>query len=65
MIARHSPLPWNLSFSYARALQEPPMEIWRGQAKNVAAAQKAFLHRARLNSAAQKGEYKAAMESGA
>lgn len=65
MITRHPKLPWNLSFSYARALQEPPMEIWRGQAKNVAAAQKAFLHRARLNGAAQKGEYKDAMESGA
>jgi fructose-bisphosphate aldolase class I len=64
MRRRHPQLPWNLSFSYARALQEPPMAIWRGQEKNVAAAQIAFLHRARLNGAAQRGEYGPAMESG-
>ena len=57
--------PWLLSFSYARALQEPPMAIWQGRAENVAAAQQAFLQRARLNAAAQRGAYTPAMESAA
>jgi fructose-bisphosphate aldolase class I len=55
-------VPWLLSFSYARALQEPPMAIWKGQAANAAAAQAAFLQRARLNSLAQLGKYDASME---
>src|SRR6185312_14740106 len=50
-------LPWNLSFSYGRALQEPPLQAWRGQSGNVAAAQQALLKRARLNSAAALGKY--------
>lgn len=54
--------PWLLSFSYARALQEPAMEAWRGKAENVAAARRAFLSRARLNAAAQRAEYDADME---
>lgn len=62
MNAIYSNLPWLLSFSYARALQEPPMAIWRGQAANAAAAQAAFLHRARLNSLAQRGEYRPDLE---
>ncbi|MCK9532473.1 MAG: fructose-bisphosphate aldolase class I [Gammaproteobacteria bacterium] len=62
MNERHPKLPWNLSFSYARALQEPVMQTWKGDAKNVDAARKAFFHRAKLNGAAQKGQYKAAME---
>jgi fructose-bisphosphate aldolase class I len=62
MNERHPKLPWNLSFSYARALQEPVMQAWKGDAKNVDAARKAFFHRAKLNGAAQKGQYKAAME---
>jgi fructose-bisphosphate aldolase class I len=53
---------WNLSYSYARALQEPPMAIWRGDPQNAKAAQEAFAKRGRLNSAAQRGEYTAAME---
>jgi len=57
--------PWVLSFSYARALQQPPMELWRGQADNVTAAQKAFLHRAKMNAAARRGEYQPDMESAA
>ena len=48
---------WPLSFSYGRALQEPPLEAWRGKAANVAAAQQALLKRARLNSAASRGAY--------
>lgn len=55
-------LPWNLSFSYARALQDYPMKIWRGEKNNVAAAQKAFYERARLNSLAAIGKYAANME---
>ncbi len=60
----HVNAPWLLSFSYARALQEPPMAIWKGRPENVAAAQQAFLHRARLNAAAQRGAYTPAMEKG-
>lgn len=62
MNARYPGQPWLLSFSYARALQEPPMATWKGRAENVAAAQQAFLQRARLNGLAQRGEYRAEME---
>ena len=62
MNAAYPKLPWLLSFSYARALQEPPMAIWKGRRDNVNAAQQAFLHRARLNGAAQQGSYREAME---
>lgn len=55
-------LPWNVSFSYARALQDYAMKTWQGQSANVEAAQKAFIKRARLNSLAAKGEYKESME---
>jgi fructose-bisphosphate aldolase class I len=55
-------LPWELSFSYARALQEPPMEIWGGKEENVEEAQKAFLHRLRMNGAARSGSYSEEME---
>ncbi|OGT45031.1 MAG: fructose-bisphosphate aldolase [Gammaproteobacteria bacterium RIFCSPHIGHO2_12_FULL_41_20] len=54
--------PWNVSFSYARALQDECMKTWRGEAKNTAAAQKAFCKRARLNSLAAQGQYKTVME---
>jgi fructose-bisphosphate aldolase class I len=57
-----SQLPWALSFSFARAIQQPALEIWRGEAANVQAAQQALLHRARCNFAARRGEYTAAME---
>jgi fructose-bisphosphate aldolase class I len=57
--------PWQLSFSYARALQGAPMEIWMGDASNKEAAQKAFTFRARLCSAARKGEYSPDMEKDA
>jgi fructose-bisphosphate aldolase, class I len=50
-------LPWTLTFSYGRALQQAAMQIWRGQAANVGAAQSALLHRAQMNSAAALGEY--------
>jgi fructose-bisphosphate aldolase class I len=56
--------PWALAFSYARAIQQPALELWRGEAANVPAAQKALLHRAQCNRAARRGEYAAAMERG-
>ncbi len=62
MNAGYSNLPWLLSFSYARALQEPPMATWQGKAENIGAAQAAFIKRARLNGLAQRGQYQAAME---
>jgi fructose-bisphosphate aldolase class I len=60
-LKRH--LPWALAFSFARAIQQPALEIWRGEAANVPAAQKALFHRANCNRAARRGEYSAAMES--
>ena len=58
-----SRLPWALAFSYARAIQQPALEIWRGNDANVATAQAALLHRAKCNQAARRGEYSAAMET--
>ena len=55
-------LPWQVSFSFARALQNDAMEIWGGKSENVAAAQAAFAKRLKLNSAARTGEYRAEME---
>jgi fructose-bisphosphate aldolase class I len=57
--------PWPLSFSYGRALQEPPLALWRGKAENVEAAQQALLERARLNGAAARGCYDAKEEAAA
>ena len=54
--------PWPLVFSFARAIQQPALEIWRGEAANVVAAQHALLHRARCNHAALLGEYQDSME---
>ena len=54
--------PWPLTFSYSRALQNTALKTWRGQAGNVAAAQKAFQHRARMNSLAAKGQWSGNME---
>ena len=56
-------LPWYLSFSYARALQEPALKAWQGKDENIHKAQKAFLKRAKLNSLATMGEYKEDMEN--
>lgn len=50
--------PWELSFSFGRALQEPALAAWRGKAENVARAQEVFYHRARCNSEARYGHYK-------
>lgn len=54
--------PWELSFSYGRALQAPAIEAWKGEASNVEAAQKALYHRAKLNGAARSGSYSPDME---
>lgn len=59
------PLPWQVSFSYARALQDPAIKAWRGDPANVAAAQKIFYHRAKMNSAARSGSYSKEMEAAA
>jgi len=56
------PHPWELSFSYGRALQAPVLKAWKGDPTNVVAAQAAFTHRARMNGAARNGSYTAAME---
>lgn len=55
-------LPWPLSFSYGRALQQPALKAWRGSPANVAAAQAALLHRARMNSLACQGRYSPELE---
>jgi len=57
-----SRLPWALAFSFARAIQQPALEIWLGHDANVKAAQQALLHRAKCNRAARRGEYNTAME---
>ncbi|MBX9709609.1 MAG: fructose-bisphosphate aldolase class I [Xanthobacteraceae bacterium] len=56
-------LPWKLTFSYGRALQAAPQKAWSGKTENVPAAQRAFDHRAHMNSLASKGEWKADLES--
>jgi fructose-bisphosphate aldolase, class I len=55
-------LPWPLTFSYSRALQNPALNTWKGQAGNVAAAQKAFHHRAHMNALACQGKWKPDLE---
>ena len=55
-------LPWSLTFSYGRALQAAPQKTWSGKAENVAAAQRAFSHRAEMNGLACRGQWKSDME---
>jgi len=55
-------LPWRLTFSYGRALQAAPQKAWSGKAENAAAGQRAFAHRARMNSLACNGEWQADLE---
>jgi fructose-bisphosphate aldolase class I len=57
-----SRLPWALAFSFARAIQQPALEIWKGEEANVLSSQQALYHRAKCNRAARRGEYNAAME---
>jgi fructose-bisphosphate aldolase class I len=54
--------PWQLSYSYGRGLQAAPQKAWSGKSDNVAAAQKAFLHRAKVTAAARMGQYTPDME---
>jgi fructose-bisphosphate aldolase class I len=57
------PHPWELSFSYGRALQAPALKAWGGKPENVEAAQRAYYHRAKMNGAARTGMYAPEMES--
>jgi fructose-bisphosphate aldolase class I len=59
------PHPWQLSFSYGRALQAAALKAWRGDAANLDAGRQAFLHRARMNSLARSGEWNADLEQAA
>jgi fructose-bisphosphate aldolase, class I len=61
-INKMGPLPWHVSFSYGRALQAAPQKTWSGKSENVAAAQRAFSHRAMMNSLAALGQWKADLE---
>jgi fructose-bisphosphate aldolase class I len=57
-----SRLPWALAFSFARAIQQPALEIWDGEEANILAAQQALYHRANCNRAARRGKYSVDME---
>jgi fructose-bisphosphate aldolase class I len=61
-INARGPHPWKVSFSYGRALQAPALKAWGGKEENVEAAQRAYYHRAKMNSAAQTGMYAPEME---
>jgi fructose-bisphosphate aldolase, class I len=61
-INRIGGLPWSVTFSYGRALQAAPQKAWSGRPENVAAAQRAFAHRARMNGLAARGEWTAQLE---
>jgi len=54
--------PWKMTFSYGRALQAAPQKAWSGRRENVAAAQAAFAHRARMNSLASLGRWSSELE---
>jgi fructose-bisphosphate aldolase class I len=56
-------MPWALTFSYSRAIQQLALETWKGKEANVEAAQQALHHRARCNSDARRGEYGTEMEN--
>ncbi len=56
-------LPWPLAFSFARAIQQPALEMWRGEEARVPAAQRALFHRAKCNQAARRGDYTAELET--
>jgi fructose-bisphosphate aldolase class I len=61
-MSRAKGLPWPLTFSYSRALQNPALSAWKGQSGNVAAAQRAFHHRAQMNGLAAEGKWKPELE---
>jgi fructose-bisphosphate aldolase class I len=56
------PLPWELSFSYGRALQDEALKAWGGKPETFAAGQKAFVRRAKLNGLARNGSYSSKLE---
>jgi fructose-bisphosphate aldolase, class I len=58
-----SQLPWKLAFSFARAIQQPALEMWKGKDENVLLAQQILYHRTQCNQAARRGEYNASMET--
>jgi fructose-bisphosphate aldolase, class I len=62
LMNRLGPLPWELSFSYGRALQDEALKAWGGKPETFAAGQKAFLRRARLNGLARSGSYNSKQE---
>jgi fructose-bisphosphate aldolase, class I len=62
VMAKDMSLPWKLTFSYSRALQQAAMSAWKGDSSRTAQAQQILLHRAKLNSAASRGEYRKEME---
>jgi fructose-bisphosphate aldolase class I len=59
------PLPWTLTFSYGRALQAAAIKAWGGKPENVAAGQRAFSHRAKMNSLAASGKWQKSLEKAA
>lgn len=63
LMNKSGPLPWSLTFSYGRALQDDALKTWGGQAANFAAGQKAMMKRAKLNGLATTGSYATSMES--
>jgi len=65
LMNQRGPLPWRLSFSYGRALQAAPLKAWGGKPENVAAGQRAFAHRARMNGTATLGKWSAELEKAA
>ncbi len=65
LMNRHNNLPWPLTFSYGRALQAAALKAWGGKSENVAAAQRAFTHRAKMNGMAARGEWQADHEKAA
>jgi fructose-bisphosphate aldolase class I len=65
LINRLGPLPWPVTFSYGRALQHEPQKVWAGRSENVAAAQRAFAHRAQMNGLAAQGQWKPDLEKAA
>jgi fructose-bisphosphate aldolase class I len=62
-MVRRGPHPWELSFSYGRALQDAAQHAWVGRADNLEAAQRAYYHRAKMNGAARRGAYSSALEA--
>jgi fructose-bisphosphate aldolase class I len=58
-----SRMPWDIAFSFARAIQQPALEIWRGYEANLLAAQQALYHRVMCNAAARRGEYNMDVEN--